>query len=126
MRISRETIFFATLLLGLTGAVSVAARCTREGLAAGHGRTAPADEEVARLIAKGKGIFLEKCAKCHNERGDKELSSGKPLSERGLGTEAIARAVKGRLREYTDEERQAVTLYIASLMKGAAKGETKP
>jgi hypothetical protein len=39
------------------------------------------------------------------------------LNERGLSTDEIARAVNGRLRDKTEEERRAVTLYISSLMK---------
>ena len=75
------------------------------------------EEERAKLLAKGKDIFVERCAKCHDERGDKPLKSGPPLNERGLSTEAIARAVGGRLKDRTDDERRAVTLYISSLMK---------
>jgi hypothetical protein len=36
----------------------------------------------------------------------------------------IARAVSGRLRDRTEDERRAVTLYIASLMK--PKGSENP
>ena len=50
---------------------------------------------------------------------------GPPLNERGLSVDEIARAVKGRLREKTEEERRAVTLYIASLMK-TKESEDKP
>jgi mono/diheme cytochrome c family protein len=99
------------------------------GVVAGRARTAgqaTGDQEHERLMAKGKAIFVEKCAKCHNERGDKALSSGVPLSERGLATDVIARAVKGRLGSGTEEEKQAVTLYIASLMKTADKAAPKP
>jgi len=39
------------------------------------------------------------------------------LNERGLSTEVIARAVSGRLRDGTEDERRAVTLYVSSLMK---------
>lgn len=49
--------------------------------------------------------------------GDKPLKTGVSLSERALSSDVIARAVKGRLRDGTEEERQAVTLYISSLMK---------
>jgi mono/diheme cytochrome c family protein len=104
------------------------------GVVAGRARTAgqgasdqaTGEQESERLMAKGKAIFVEKCAKCHNERGDKALSSGVPLSERGLATDVIARAVKGRLGSGTEEEKQAVTLYIASLMKTADKAAPKP
>jgi len=39
------------------------------------------------------------------------------LNERGLDRSAIAGAVGGRLKDRTDEDRRAVTLYISSLMK---------
>ena len=121
-----RTILCAAALLGLAGGFAVLASNTRHAPAAKQSSAAPSAEERDALIAKGKAIFVEKCAKCHNERGDKELSSGKPLSERGMGMEAIAKTVKGRLGKGTEEERQAVTLYIASFMKGADKGESKP
>ena len=75
------------------------------------------DEERARLLAKGKAVFVERCASCHNERGDKPLKTGPPLNERGLSADVIARAVSGRLRDKAEDERRAVTLYIFSLMK---------
>ena len=105
------TLIGMTVLAGLGGIAAVAG-----GARQASGQATSADDRAGR-IAKGREIFVAKCAKCHNERGDKALSSGKPLSERGLATEAIARAVRGRLKDRTDDERQAVTLYIASLMK---------
>jgi mono/diheme cytochrome c family protein len=68
---------------------------------------------------------MARCASCHAERGDKPLKSGPPLNERRLSVEEIAGAVKGRLREKTEEERRAVTLYISSLMK-SKESEEKP
>ena len=38
----------------------------------------------------------------------------------------IARAVSGRLRDKTEEERRAVTLYISSLMKTKDSEEKTP
>ena len=73
--------------------------------------------ERVRLLAKGKELFLERCARCHGENGDKPLRTGVPLSERRLSGDVMARAVKGRLADGTDEERRGVTLYIGSLMK---------
>jgi mono/diheme cytochrome c family protein len=66
----------------------------------------------ARLLAKGKEVFLARCSRCHGENGDKPLKTGVPLSERALSSDVIARAVKGRLRDGTVEERQAVTLHF--------------
>ena len=75
------------------------------------------EAERARLLAKGKELFVERCARCHNERGDKPLKTGPPLNERGLSAEVIARAVSSRLRDRTEDERRAVTIFISSLMK---------
>lgn len=105
-------ILLATLLLGFAGGIAVHGRTAHQASASDQ-----AEQERTRLRAKGKEVFLERCARCHNERGDKPLKSGAPLNERGLSAEVIARAVSGRLRDRTEDERRAVTLYISSLMK---------
>jgi len=69
------------------------------------------------LLATGKELFMARCARCHDERGEQPLKTGLPLNQRGLSSEQIARAVSGRLRDKTEEERRAVTLYISSLIK---------
>jgi cytochrome c553 len=69
---------------------------------------------------------MARCARCHDERGDKPLKTGQPLNERGLSTDEIARAVNGRLRDKTEEERRAVTLYISRLMKTKDSEEKAP
>ena len=113
-------VFIAIAVLGLAGGIGAHARSAKQEPA-----EAPiSDEERVRLLAKGKEVFIEKCAKCHNESGDKPLSSGPPLNERKLASSALARAVGGRLKDRTDVDRRAVTLYIASLMK--AKVPEKP
>ena len=105
-------ILLATLLLGFTGGIAIRARTADQAPASDQ-----AEGERTRLRAKGKEVFLERCARCHNERGDKPLKTGAPLNERGLSADLIARAVSGRLRDRTEDERRAVTLYISSLMK---------
>ena len=77
--------------------------------------TPPSTEERERLLAIGKKLFVERCSKCHDERGDEPLKSGPPLSERKLSEEEIARTVSGRFKDASEEERRAVTLYISSL-----------
>jgi mono/diheme cytochrome c family protein len=117
-------VFIAIAVVGLAGGIGAHARSAKQESA-----DAPiSNEERVRLLAKGKEIFVEKCAKCHNESGDKPLTSGPPLNERGLDRSAIARAVGGRLKDRTDEDRRAVTLYISSLMKAkiAEKSAPKP
>lgn len=105
---------FVTVLLGFTGAIAIYARSAHQTPAADQSLSA---EERTRLLAKGQEIFVERCARCHNLRGDKPLKTGAPLNERGLSADVIARAVSGRLKDRTEDERRAVTLYISSLMK---------
>jgi len=76
-----------------------------------------AEEDREKLLATGKKIFVERCAKCHDERGDKPLKSGPPLSQRDLSDDEIARLAGGRLKNAPDEEKRAVALYIRSFMK---------
>jgi len=63
----------------------------------------------------GKKLFVERCAKCHDERGDKPLKAGLPLSQRELSGEQLARIVSGRLKDSPDEDKRAVTLYLSTL-----------
>ena len=76
-----------------------------------------ASDDNEKLLATGKKIFAQRCAKCHNERGDKPLRTGPPLDERKLTHEEIARNAGGRLRDVSEEERRSVVLYIQSFMK---------
>lgn len=107
-------LLFVTVLLGFAGGMAIYARSALEAPAADQSLSG---EERTRLLAKGQEIFVERCAGCHNPRGDKPLKTGAPLNERGLSADTIARAVSGRLKDRTEDERRAVTLYISSLMK---------
>ena len=117
-----SAVLLAAALAGIVGGIARQSR--------GAGQIPVADqslsaEERARLLTKGEELFLSRCARCHGENEDKPLKTGAPLSERGLASDVIARAVNGRLRDGTDEQRRAVTLYISSLMKKKDK-EDKP
>jgi mono/diheme cytochrome c family protein len=110
----RLTLSAALLLLSLSATMLVFARGgARSSL---QGKTAITGEDRDRLLAAGKKLFVERCAKCHDERGDKPLKTGLPLSQRELSGEEIARAVSGRLKNSPDEDKRAVTLYISSLI----------
>lgn len=74
-------------------------------------------EERERVLAVGKRLFVERCSKCHDQRGDKPLKTGPPLSQRELSDTELTRAVSGRFRDKSDEEKRAVMLYIRNLMK---------
>jgi mono/diheme cytochrome c family protein len=108
------TLLFAIAFTGPAGGIAIHARGASQTRATGQPLSA---DKRAPLLAKGKELFLAGCSRCHGENGDKPLRTGVPLSERGLSSDVIARAVKGRLRDGTEEERRAVTLYISSLMK---------
>ena len=85
----------------------------------GYGQSRPAlsPQDQDKRLALGKGIFVERCAKCHGEDGSKPLSDGLPLNERQLSAEQITRSVAGRLKSLPEEQRQAVTRYIISFQK---------
>ena len=115
MRGRAATPILIVVLLGFAAGVgALYARNTGQSAALDQ---ALSDEERARLLARGKALFVERCARCHNERGEKPLKTGPPLNERGLSADVIARAVNGRLRDKTEDERRAVALYIFRLMK---------
>jgi len=111
----KVTLGILLSLLSMSVADVVIAR--RGGQRISEAKPAVTKEEQERLLAIGKKLFVERCAKCHDERGDKPLSSGPPLSERNLPEGQIARAVAGRFRDKSQEEKRAVVLYIASFMK---------
>ncbi len=110
---TRVTLGAMLSLLSLSLAVH-ARRDARLGL---QTKPAATDEEREKLLATGKKIFVERCAKCHDERGDKPLKTGLPLNQRELSDEEITRAVSGRLKDAPDEEKRAVALYVNSFMK---------
>jgi len=112
-----KRVTFGMLLLFLSMSAVGLLIARREGQEASQSK--PVDTKAAqeRLLAVGKKLFMERCAKCHDERGDKPLASGPPLNERDLQEEQIARAVAERFRDKSDEEKRAVVLYIRSFMK---------
>ena len=115
-------LIFASALLGLAGGIAIHAQSAEQAPGVGQSSSA---ESADQLLAEGKEIFLEHCARCHNERGDKPLKTGLPLNERRLSTDAIAQAVSGRLRDRTESERRAVTLYISGLMQNKDSGKER-
>jgi len=123
MRGRTVALVFSVTLLGVAGGAAMRARGVGQAPAAGQPLS---EQERARLLASGKELFMARCARCHDERGDKPLKTGPPLNERGLSSEQIARGVSGRLRDKTEEERRAVTLYISSLMKAKDSEQKAP
>ena len=97
-----------------------------------HGPPAPprtvhpqvSTDQGDRLLTAGKKLFVQRCAQCHGERGDKPLPTGVPLSQRKLMPEQLARSVKGRLQDSTEEDRRAVQLYIESFLNQESRERT--
>jgi mono/diheme cytochrome c family protein len=81
-------------------------------------------DERGRLLAVGRKLFVARCSRCHGERGEKSLSTGLPLSQRKLMPEQLARSVKGRLQDCTEEQRWAVQLYIESFLNQESRERT--
>lgn len=115
MRGARKTALVTIIFVSLGGLLFAYGQGPKQVAGAD---TSLAKEERERLLAIGKKLFVERCAKCHDERGDKPLGSGPPLSERKLSDGEIARSVSGRFKDAPDEQKRAVALYVRSLMKG--------
>ena len=81
-------------------------------------------DERGRLPDVGRKLFVERCSRCHGERGEKSLSTGLPLSQRKLMPEQLARSVNGRLQDCTEEQRRAVQLYIESFPNQESRERT--
>jgi mono/diheme cytochrome c family protein len=109
-----KLLIFTLVFLGASGPKAIQSLRTQQSHAT---KTQITKEEHDRLTAIGKKLFVERCSSCHGERGDKPLSSGAPLSERKLTIEEVAKSAGGRLKDATDEQRHAVTLYICSFIK---------
>lgn len=110
----KVTFGMLLLLLSMSAVGLLIAR--RKGQEASQSKPVVIEAAQDRLLAVGKKLFVERCAKCHDERGDKPLAGGPPLSERELSDTVLARAVSGRFRDKSDEEKRVV-LYIWSFMK---------
>jgi mono/diheme cytochrome c family protein len=123
MRGRTAALVISVTVLGFAGGMAIRARGVGQAPAADQ---PPSEQERGRLLATGKELFMARCARCHDERGDKPLKTGLPLNERGLSSEQIGRAVSGRLRDKTEEERRAVTLYISNLMKAKDSEQKAP
>ena len=73
-------LLFAATLLGFAGGIASYARGAGQAPAADQSLS---HEERARLLAKGKELFLARCARCHDERGDKPLKTGPAIERAG-------------------------------------------
>lgn len=74
--------------------------------------------ESAKPTDVGKELFVARCGSCHDERGDKPLRVGLPLNQRKLSRQVITSAVRSRLKDKSEAEREAVVEYIAGLYVG--------
>jgi len=110
-----QVLILALLFLALAG-ISLFGRQSAERAAPAAKVAGAAAASDDRLLSIGKKLFVERCASCHNERGDKPLATGQPLSQRKLDNAVVERAVRGRLKSNTADQQRAVALYIESLL----------
>jgi mono/diheme cytochrome c family protein len=88
-----------------------------------HGLWAGAPVSAERqdpVVTVGRKMFVERCAGCHGERGEKPLSKGPPLAERRLTRAALLETVAGRLADASADQREAVARYIQGVVAFAA------
>jgi len=90
-------------------------------------------EDQEKLLAVGKKPFMERCAKCHDERGDKPLKTGPPLTQNerlelkkmeitGTKKQRVTAEEQALRREPSEEEirHRAYEIYLA---RGGAPGD---
>ena len=83
-------------------------------LRAQHPATQSDGDVQAAGLTQGKAIFISRCAKCHDDNGNKKLADGTTL----LARLAQSRDLEARLgtRLKNPEERRQVTLYMRSMI----------
>ena len=94
-----STVYFASLIAVITAAVQVSS--AQQG--------SPADMKEA-----GHKIFVERCAKCHDENAAKVLSDGTSLVQRLARSKDPVELLATRLKN--EEERRAVMLYLQRML----------
>jgi len=87
---------------------------------------APAADKSPADLALGKQLFVERCSRCHGETGEKPFGGGPAFNERAVPGDEITRAVNGRFRDKTDDERRAVIRYLLSITKPAPASSRHP
>lgn len=74
----------------------------------------PSGSRGDTVRAKGKSIFVSRCAQCHDEEGNKKLPDGTTLLQRlGKSQDPEAR-LRTRLKD--PQERYAVRVYLDEVM----------
>jgi mono/diheme cytochrome c family protein len=66
--------------------------------------------------ALGRTLFVDRCAKCHDEDASRKLPGGRSLLERLAPKPDLRAALEGRIKGLSEEEQKAVVAYVASLI----------
>ena len=84
-------------------------------------------DERGRLLAVGRKLFVERCSRCHGERGEKPLSTGLPLSQRKLMPKQLARRVKAacRILQKSNAGRCSFTSRVSSTRSHGSEHRTE-
>lgn len=87
----------------------------------------PAEASGNSASGPGKAIFVERCAKCHDEDAAKKLPDGTTLLERLARSKDPEARIGTRIKDA--QERRQVYKYIQSVMarmRSAGSGTQKP
>jgi mono/diheme cytochrome c family protein len=119
MRASFAFLFLAAALLCLLGCEGTSPPAAAPAADKPPARQSRSFGTVARPadLALGKQLFVERCSRCHGESGEKPFGGGPSFNERAVPAEEITRAVNGRFRDKSDDERHAVIRYLQSITK---------
>jgi mono/diheme cytochrome c family protein len=105
-----------TLFLFVTMLVSLETNSTRF-VNTGHGVAAQQPPETTGANELGRRIFVSRCAKCHDEDAAKKLPDGTSLVQRLAESKDPDALANTRLKQMSEEDRQAVHRYLNELVK---------
>jgi mono/diheme cytochrome c family protein len=87
-------------------------------------RSAPQAQASAQSERLGHDIFVQHCAKCHDENAVKPLPDGTNLLQRLAKSADFEALLSTRLKKMNEPERQGVKLYVGNLLRDFRSSST--
>jgi mono/diheme cytochrome c family protein len=79
----------------------------------------------AQSVKLGHDVFVQHCAKCHDENAAKPLPDGTNLLQRLARSDDYDALLSTRLRKMNESERQGVKLYVGNLLRDFRSSTSK-
>ncbi len=79
--------------------------------------TAPGAQANAQSEKLGHDVFVQHCAKCHDDNAAKPLPDGTNLLQRLARSDDFDALLSTRLKKMSEPERQGVKLYVGKLLR---------